>query len=66
MTGTVMRLGNRYLVHWDGSGNLDAWLDFHAARGSQPITLTMAKLDPQGDFSSDYEDLDFQRSGDCP
>ena len=64
LAGTVMRLGDRYLVHWDG-GELDAWLDFHAATASQPITLRMAKLDPQGDFSSDYEDLDFRRSGDC-
>jgi hypothetical protein len=64
LTGTVMRLGDRYLVHWDG-GELDAWLDFHAATASQPITLRMAKLDPQGDFSSDYEDLAFQRRGGC-
>ncbi|UJJ50572.1 MULTISPECIES: serine hydrolase [Rhodanobacter] len=64
LTGTVMRLGDRYLVHWD-SGELDAWLDFHAATASQPITLRMAKLDPQGDFSSDYEDLAFQRRGGC-
>ena len=59
LTGTVMRLGQRYFVHWDGHGNLDAWLDF------QPGKLRMAKLDPQGDFSSDYEDLDFVRSGSC-
>ena len=32
---------------------------------SQPITLRMAKIDPKGDFSSDYEDLDFQRIGGC-
>ncbi len=66
MTGTVMRLGKRYLVHWDGSGSLDAWLDFHAATGDAPATLRMAKLDPQGDFSFDYEDLELQRNGDCP
>ncbi|WP_425480507.1 serine hydrolase [Rhodanobacter spathiphylli] len=65
LTGTVMRLGERYLVHWDG-GELDAWLDFHAASAGTPTTLRMAKLDPQGDFSSDYEDLDFQRTEDCP
>ena len=65
LAGTVMRLGTRYLVHWDDSGDLDAWLDFHAARAGQPATLRMAKLDPKGDFSSDYEDLDFQRSEDC-
>ena len=65
LAGTVMRLGDRYLVDWD-SGELDAWLDFHAASGDAPITLRMAKVDPQGDFSSDYEDLDFQRAGSCP
>jgi hypothetical protein len=64
LTGTVMRLGTRYLVHWD-SGNLDAWLHFRPASGNQPITLRMAKLDPNGDFSSDYEDLDLQRTGSC-
>ena len=65
LAGTVMRLGKRYFVHWDDSADLDAWLDFHAATASQPITLRMAKLDPLGDFSSDYEDLDFQRVGSC-
>ncbi|MGP1665264.1 MAG: penicillin-binding protein, partial [Rhodanobacter sp.] len=65
LIGTVMRLGERYLVHFDNPGNLDAWLDFQAASADQPINLRMAKLDPQGDFSSDYEDLDFQRSGSC-
>jgi hypothetical protein len=60
-----MRLGTRYLAHWDDSGELDAWLDFHAAQDGQPITLRMAKLDPKGDFSSDYEDLDFQRVESC-
>ncbi|WP_426701980.1 serine hydrolase [Rhodanobacter sp. Col0626] len=64
LVGTVMRLGTRYLVHWD-DGELDAWLNFHAAQGRQPVTLRMAKLDPHGDFSSDYEDLDFQRVGGC-
>ncbi|MFC5581695.1 serine hydrolase [Rhodanobacter terrae] len=65
LAGTVMRLGARYLVHWDDSGELDAWLDFHAAQNGLPVTLRMAKLDPNGDFSSDYEDLDFQHVGDC-
>ncbi|HEY4143659.1 serine hydrolase [Pinirhizobacter sp.] len=65
MAGTVMHAGTRYLVHWDHSGELDAWLNFHAAQGAQPITLTMAKTDPQGDFSSDYEDLHFSRISAC-
>ncbi|MCX7512822.1 serine hydrolase domain-containing protein [Frateuria hangzhouensis] len=63
MKGTVKRLGKRYLVQWDDPAvDLDAWLDPHAGA---PPTLTMAKLDPLGDFSSDYEDLHFERIGDC-
>jgi CubicO group peptidase (beta-lactamase class C family) len=64
MHGTVRQLDKRYLVRWDGdSVDMDAWLDPHP--GSPP-TLTMAKLDPKGDFSSDFEDLHFERIGDCP
>jgi hypothetical protein len=65
LAGQVMRAGTRYLVHWDHDAELDAWLDFHAAERAQPMTLTMAKTDPQGDFSSDYEDLHFSRVGAC-
>ncbi|MDW2980250.1 MAG: serine hydrolase [Rhodanobacter sp.] len=64
LTGTVMRLGDRYLVHWD-HGDLDAWLDFQPAAGDQPASLRMAKLDPQGDFSYDYEDLELRHAGSC-
>ena len=35
-----------------------------AVAGTSPA-LTMAKVDPNADFSSDYEDLAFGRSGDC-
>ena len=35
------------------------------ATGGQPTTLRMAKVNPLGDFSFDYEDLDLQRVGDC-
>ena len=67
LTGTVMQLGKRYLVHWDSRDvDMDAWLHHEAAADGQPATLRMAKLDPKGDFSSDYEDLLFQRIGDCP
>ncbi|HEX7112395.1 MAG TPA: serine hydrolase [Mizugakiibacter sp.] len=63
LAGTVMRVGERTLVHWDDRGvDPDAWLDFHAGT---PPRLTLAKVDPDGDFSSDYEDLDFTREGDC-
>ena len=67
LSGDVMRLGSRYLVRWDDrSVAPDAWLDYHPAAPGRPATLTMAKVDPLGDFSSDYEDLHFTRTGDCP
>jgi len=67
LSGEVMRLGQRDLVRWsDHSVAPDAWLDFHPAASGKPATLTMAKVDPLGDFSSDYEDLHFTRTGDCP
>ncbi|WP_235577647.1 serine hydrolase [Rhodanobacter sp. Root480] len=66
LAGTVMRLGTRYFVHWDDDGvDPDAWMDFRTP-GDGPTMMRMAKLDPQGDFSSDYEDLRFERVGDCP
>ena len=65
MHGQVSMLGGRYLVHWDDPGvDLDAWLDFSGSGDAR--RLRMAKLDPEGDFSSDYEDLEFARVGDCP
>lgn len=63
MTGDVMRVGDRYLVDWeDESVDVEPWLTFHAGK---PITLTLAKTDPDADFSSDYEDLHFTRIGSC-
>ncbi|EIM00163.1 DUF3471 domain-containing protein, partial [Rhodanobacter sp. 115] len=67
LNGEVMRLGSRDLVRWtDRNVAPDAWLDLHPAQGGQAATLTMAKVDALGDFSSDYEDLHFTRTGDCP
>ena len=67
LAGDVMRSGKRYFVHWTDPGvDPDAWLDFQAASGAQPVGLRMAKVDPLGDFSSDYEDLHFQRVRACP
>ena len=64
LTGTVLRTGARYLVDWDHeSVDLEAWLDFAAA--GEATTMTMAKVDPEGDFSFDYEDLAFTRIRGC-
>ncbi|MFT4046036.1 MAG: serine hydrolase [Solimonas sp.] len=63
LAGTVLVHGGRYLVRWDDrSVDPDAWLDFH---DGTPPRLTMAKLDPHGDLSSDFEDLAFKREGAC-
>ena len=62
LEGRVMRVGKRYLVHWD-HGDAEAWLDFPTAADG---TLHLAKVDPDTDFSYDYEDLAFTREGDCP
>jgi CubicO group peptidase (beta-lactamase class C family) len=60
MTGTVMHVGERMLVDWeDDSVDEEPWLTFDKSR------LTMEKVDPKGDFSSDYEDLAFTRVGAC-
>ncbi|WP_255516297.1 serine hydrolase domain-containing protein [Luteimonas suaedae] len=68
LSGTVMRVGERRLVDWDEvSVDAEAWLAFaDADTADAPPTLTMSKVDPQADFSYDYEDLAFVRVGDCP
>jgi CubicO group peptidase (beta-lactamase class C family) len=60
LTGTVIQAGERFLVDWDDpTVDVEAWLDFPplAVDSSSPGLLTMAKVDPEGDFSFDYEDL---------
>ncbi|MBP3985287.1 serine hydrolase [Pseudoxanthomonas helianthi] len=65
MHGQIGRLDGRFLLVWDDEAvDENAWLDF--ARQGDVRTLRMAKFDPQGDFSSDYEDLALTRVGDCP
>ncbi|MCC8363689.1 serine hydrolase [Lysobacter sp. A6] len=60
MVGTIVAVDGRWRVDWDEDRvDLEAWVDFADGR------MRMAKVDPEGDFSSDYEDLDFTRVGDC-
>jgi len=62
MTGMLKRVGTRYLVQWTGH-RMDAepWLDLPT-----PDRLHMTKVDPDADFSNDYEDLAFTRLRACP
>jgi hypothetical protein len=67
MVGDVMRSRGRLLVQWRSpDAEVEPWLDFVATKGSGPMRMRMAKIDPDADFSSDYEDLAFERVGDCP
>ncbi|RZA16408.1 MAG: serine hydrolase [Lysobacteraceae bacterium] len=64
MRATLALLQGRYLLHWDDPGvDLDAWVDFSGSGEARQMHL--AKIDPDGDFSSDYEDLAFRRTGSC-
>lgn len=61
LRGRVMRVGERRLIDWDlDSVDAEAWIDF---AGAGPLTLS--KVDPDADFSFDYEDLAFTRVGAC-
>jgi D-alanyl-D-alanine dipeptidase len=63
LAGQVMAVGDGLLVQWDGEGMDESWLRFSQDAGAR--RLRMAKTDPDADFSSDYEDLDFTRIGEC-
>lgn len=61
LTGQVMRVGKRYMVQWDHA-DANAWLKFPAKTGGK---LHMATVNPDADFSYDYEDLAFTRVHSC-
>ncbi len=64
LTGLLMRLDGRMFVDWfDDSIGTDAWVEF--TMDGDVAGMTMAKVDPQADFSYDFEDLAFQRVGRC-
>ena len=66
LSGRIMRSGDRYVVDWDhDSVDAEAWLDFRRDNPSGPARLTLAKVDPEADFSYDYEDLAFERVRGC-
>lgn len=64
LTGQVMQVGERLLVDWNEvSIDAEPWLHFSPG---QPAMLQLTKVDPDADFSYDYEDLAFTRQRDCP
>lgn len=66
LSGRLRRLGARLFVVWDSPGvGTDAWLDPVPPSSGQATQLRLSKLDPEADFSADFEDLHFGRTGDC-
>jgi hypothetical protein len=62
--GQVMQVGERWLVQWDSLGeDTQPWLQ---VQPGVPPTLSLRAIDPDIDFSYDYQDLQFTRVGDCP
>ncbi len=60
MTGHIVTVDGHWRIDWDADRmDLEAWVDFDKGH------MRMRKVDPEGDFSSDFEDLDFTRTGDC-
>ncbi|MEH6421185.1 serine hydrolase domain-containing protein [Pseudomonas sp. CGJS7] len=66
LSGKIVKVGLRLVVDWDAEEvDTEAWIDFAAAADSQAATFLMSKVDPDADFSYDFEDLAFARIGDC-
>ncbi len=64
LRGTVMQLDTRWLVQWDTLGaDAEPWLQVEPGT---PPALRLSAIDPDIDFSYDYQDLHFTRIGDCP
>lgn len=64
LQGAVLQLQERWLLRWDTlSEDAQAWLQ----PGEGPaLTLDLRAIDPDIDFSYDFQDLHFTRTGDCP
>ena len=65
LTGVVMLAAGRHVVDWL-SDEIDAEASLAFSSSSRPATLRLAKVDPDADFSYDFEDLSFTRTGECP
>ena len=64
LQGAVLQLQGRWLLRWDTLGeDAQAWLQ---PGDGAPPTLDLRAIDPDIDFSYDFQDLHFTRIGDCP
>lgn len=64
MQGQLMQWQQRWLVQWRQLGeDAEAWLEF--STDDQGPLLRMSAIDPDIDFSYDYQDLQFRRIGAC-
>ncbi len=64
MHGPVQRSAGRWFVAWQGLGeDADAWLEF-GGEAAHPV-MHLRAIDPDIDFSYDYQDLEFRRVGNC-
>ncbi|TDB29455.1 DUF3471 domain-containing protein [Stenotrophomonas sp. ATCM1_4] len=65
LQGPVMRSGTQWFVAFQDLGeDADAWLEF-SGDAAHPV-MRMRAIDPEIDFSYDYQDLEFHRVGACP
>ncbi len=63
LQATVLQLQGRWLLRWDTLGeDAQAWLQ---PGDGAPPTLDLRAIDPDIDFSYDFQDLHFTRTGDC-
>ena len=66
LSGRVVGSGGRYLIDWEqDSVDMEAWMELTQDGVSGMRRMQLAKTDPQGDFSFDYEDLAFEKVGTC-
>jgi CubicO group peptidase (beta-lactamase class C family) len=64
MQGDISRLDGRYMLVWDSKDvDEEPWLSFSEEAGVRK--LHMAKINPRGDWSSDYEHFSFTKVGEC-
>jgi len=63
LRATVLQLQGRWLLRWDTLGeDAQAWLQ---PGDGAPPTLDLRAIYPDIDFSYDFQDLHFTRTGDC-